>query len=291
MKRLGAFIVTFVLLLTIVAPVEALNQVAYTVQPGDTLFSVARRYGISVDALATANNLPTTAWLYVGQPLVIPGNDTTTPVTTPATGNQGYIVQPGDTLTTIAIRHGVTVSALASANGLLWNGWIYVGQRLLIPGSEPSAAPAPAPTTDGPYIVQPGDNLFRIALNHGVTVAALRAANGLLTDIIYVGQALKIPGQGAPAPGQGAAEPPSPPVINPGAGGEKWIDVNLTTQTVTAYAGQTPVYSALASTGMWGTPTVVGTYYIYAKYVSAPMSGPGYYLPNVPHIMYLYCGT
>jgi hypothetical protein len=65
--------------------------------------------------------------------------------------------------------------------------------------------------------------------------------------------------------------------------------VNLTTQTVTAYAGQTPVYSALASTGMWGTPTVVGTYYIYAKYVSAPMSGPGYYLPNVPHIMYLYC--
>jgi putative chitinase len=139
------------------------------------LFSVARRYGISVDALATANNLPTTC-LVVRRPTVgHPRKRHQTPVTTPATGNQGYIVQPGDTLTTIAIRHGVTVSALASANGLLWNGWIYVGQRLLIPGSEPSAAPAPAPTTDGPYIVQPGDNLFRIALNHGVTVAALRA--------------------------------------------------------------------------------------------------------------------
>jgi len=263
-------------------PAFAAREYDYTVQPGDTLFSIARRYGISVEALATANNLPATTWLYVGQSLVIPG-ETGNTASTPVSNASVYIVQPGDTLTTIAIRHGVTVNALASTNGLTWNGWIYIGQRLLIPGGEPSAAPTPLPTTEGPYIVQPGDNLFRIALNHGVTLAALRAANGLLTDIIYVGQALKIPGQGA-------TEAPIQPPVNPGYAGEKWIDVNLTTQTVTAYEGQTPVYSALASTGMWGTPTVVGTYYIYAKYVSAPMSGPGYYLPNVPNVMYFFKG-
>ncbi|HNT76103.1 MAG TPA: LysM peptidoglycan-binding domain-containing protein [Anaerolineae bacterium] len=283
MKRLAVFIMMLLVLLNITAPVGAASRVAYTVQPGDTLFSVARRYGISVEALATANGLPTTAWLYVGQPLVIPGTDTTTPVTTPGTDPQTYIVKPGDTLTTIAIRYRVTANALAFANGLTWHSWVYVGQRLLIPGGAPSAAPTPTPATDGPHIVQPGDNLFRIALKYGVTVAALRNANGLLSDTIYIGQALKIPGQGV-------TPPPSQPPVNPTTG-EKWIDVNLTTQTVTAYVGQTPVYSTLASTGLWGTPTVVGTYSIYAKYVSAPMSGPGYYLPNVPHIMYLYCGT
>ncbi len=72
--------------------------------------------------------------------------------------------------------------------------------------------------------------------------------------------------------------------------GEKWIDVNLTTQTIVAYQGQTPVYSTRASTGMWNTPTVVGTFRIYAKYVSTTMSGPDYYLTNVPHTMYFYRG-
>jgi LysM repeat protein len=69
-------------------------------------------------------------------------------------------------LTTIAIRHGVTVNALASANGLTWNGWIYIGQRLLIPAASHRLHRHPRPY-GWPYIVQPGDNLFRIALNHG----------------------------------------------------------------------------------------------------------------------------
>ena len=69
-----------------------------------------------------------------------------------------------------------------------------------------------------------------------------------------------------------------------------WRGFLLTTQRVTAYQGQTAVYSALASTGTWRTPTVVGTYQIYVKYRYTPMSGPGYYLPNVPHTMYFYRG-
>ncbi len=66
--------------------------------------------------------------------------------------------------------------------------------------------------------------------------------------------------------------------------------MNLSQQRITAYEGQTAVYSALVSTGLPGTPTVVGTFSIYVKYRYTPMSGPGYYLPNVPHTMYFYRG-
>jgi len=70
--------------------------------------------------------------------------------------------------------------------------------------------------------------------------------------------------------------------------GDRWIDVDLTNQMVYAYEGDVIVNSFLVSTGTWLTPTVTGEYKIYVKYRSAPMTGPGYYLPNVPYIMYFY---
>jgi lipoprotein-anchoring transpeptidase ErfK/SrfK len=70
--------------------------------------------------------------------------------------------------------------------------------------------------------------------------------------------------------------------------GDRWIDVDLTNQMVYAYEGDVIVNSFLVSTGTWLTPTVTGEYKIYVKYRSAPMRGPGYYLPNVPYIMYFY---
>lgn len=72
--------------------------------------------------------------------------------------------------------------------------------------------------------------------------------------------------------------------------GVRWIDVDLTHQMVYAYEGDVVVNSFVVSTGTWRTPTVTGQYKIYVKYRSAKMSGPGYYLPNVPYIMYFYKG-
>jgi lipoprotein-anchoring transpeptidase ErfK/SrfK len=72
--------------------------------------------------------------------------------------------------------------------------------------------------------------------------------------------------------------------------GERWIDVDLTNQRVYAYEGDVVVNSFIVSTGTWLTPTVTGKYKIYVKYRSASMSGPGYYLPDVPYIMYFYKG-
>jgi hypothetical protein len=71
---------------------------------------------------------------------------------------------------------------------------------------------------------------------------------------------------------------------------ERWIRIDLSQQRLYAYQGQRLVKKFVVSTGLWGTPTVTGTYRIYVKYRSAHMSGPGYYLPNVPYTMYFYKG-
>lgn len=72
--------------------------------------------------------------------------------------------------------------------------------------------------------------------------------------------------------------------------GEKWIEVNVTTQQVTAWEGNIPVMTFVASTGLPSTPTVLGEYHIYWKLRSALMVGPNYYLPDVPYTMYFYGG-
>ena len=71
-------------------------------------------------------------------------------------------------------------------------------------------------------------------------------------------------------------------------GGEHWIDVNLSQQRVYAYEGDTLMNSFVVSTGTWQTPTVTGKFRIWIKVLSQAMSGPGYYLPDVPYVMYFY---
>jgi len=87
-----------------------------------------------------------------------------------------------------------------------------------------------------------------------------------------------------------------PPATNlllahqPAYPGEKWIEVNVTTQQVTAWEGDVPVMNFVTSTGLPNTPTVLGEYNVYWKLESTLMSGPGYYLPDVPYTMYFYAG-
>jgi hypothetical protein len=77
----------------------------------------------------------------------------------------------------------------------------------------------------------------------------------------------------------------------PEPGGEgRWIDVDLSDQMTYAYEGNEIIQSFFVSTGTWMHPTITGQYYIYVKYEYADMAGPGYYLPNVPYVMYFYSG-
>jgi len=259
----------------------------YVVQPGDTLISIAARHGLTVSQLASMNSLGANAWVYVGQRLKVSGNASTpTQPAQPAPAASGtYIVRPGDTLIGIALRHGITASRLAATNGLYVTSWVYAGQQLKIPGQSSSPA-APSPATGGTYVVRPGDTLISIAVRHGVSVSHLAAANGLYVSAwVYVGQRLKIPGQGSTP----AVPNPAPAAPQPSGSG-KWIDVNLSAQSLIAYDGQTAVFNARVSTGIWRYPTVVGTFQVYVKYASTRMVGPGYNLPNVPWTMYFYRG-
>ncbi len=96
-----------------------------------------------------------------------------------------------------------------------------------------------------------------------------------------------------PTPTPSATPTPTPkPTTAPADKSEsgKWIEVDLSAQRLYAHEGQKTVLTAVVSTGTRYTPTVKGRFKIYAKYRSAPMSGPGYYLPNVPYTMYFYKG-
>jgi LysM repeat protein len=269
-----AALVSFVVLciLAVAVPAYASEPRSYTVRRGDTLHSIARQHGVSVRDLAAANGLSTTSWVYTGQRLVIPGD---TPSGSPSSSGV-YIVQRGDTLNRIARAHGVSLSGLAAANGLRTTSWVYTGQRLVIPGRSSSGTQSSGTA----YIVRRGDTLTNISRRQGVSVRDLAAANGLrTTSWVYVGQRLVIPGGSSGSP---------PPSDAPTEG--RWIDVNLSTQTLTAYEGRTPVYSAVVSTGRANTPTVVGQFRIWIKLRYDDMSGPGYYLRDVPYVMYFYRG-
>ncbi len=214
-----------------------------------------------------------------------------------AAASPSYIVVNwGDTLYSVAVRNGTTVAALVRANGLPNANFIYAGQRLVIPtGNAVPGAPAPVPALSaGVYTVVRGDTLATIAGRYGTTVAAIMRVNNLYNpNFIYTGQRLNVPGNPVPpAPPASSAPAPAPATGDsaPAPSTGRWIDINISTQTITAYEGNAPVKSVLVSTGVSWYPTPIGHYKIYMKLASQTMSGgvgaDAYYLPNVPWVMY-----
>jgi LysM repeat protein len=113
-------------------PPSAGHPGVHIVQPGENLFRIALRYGTTVDAIAKANNIINPWFIYVGQELMIPTGGGGMP-SPPGPGGQTYVVQPGDTLYSIAVRYDTTVQALMVANNLSNPNLIYVGQTLKVP--------------------------------------------------------------------------------------------------------------------------------------------------------------
>lgn len=154
----------------------------YTVQWGDTLYSIARRCGTTVDNIVRMNNIANPNSIRAGQQLTLSCAGSTTTVE--------HIVKAGENLFRIALMYNTTVEAIATANGIVNPSFIWVGQRLRIP--QGTGTP---PTGTGRYhVVQRGETLYSIALQYGTTAAAIAVANDLSNpNLIYPGQTLLIP--------------------------------------------------------------------------------------------------
>jgi LysM repeat protein len=225
-----------------------------------------------------------------------------------STGPVYHTVQRGETLASIARAYGVTWPDIAAANGLTDPNHIYGGQQLLIPsatGSTAAAAPAPVaavPVAAGPapapavttgtertHVVQAGEHLAAIARAYGISWPTIARANNITNpNQIYAGQVLIIP---AADDGMGGYSQPAalaPPAPSPTITSGKQVVVDLSDQRVYAYENGQLIRNVLVSTGLWGTPTVTGDFQIYVKYDAQLMTGPGYYLPGVPWVMYFY---
>ncbi|MAT99498.1 MAG: hypothetical protein CL608_20340 [Anaerolineaceae bacterium] len=161
----------------------------HTVAAGENLYRIGLKYGISWMTIANANNLANPNVLRVGQVLTLPGS--TDPGPTPSPGTETtYVVQPGDNLFRIGLKFGISWVQIAEANGLVNPNVISVGGELKIPVDAPGPSPAFS------HIVRPGETLFLISLQYGVSWPAIAEANNLTSPyVIYVGQTLEIPGR------------------------------------------------------------------------------------------------
>lgn len=205
-----------------------------------------------------------------------------------------HAVQPGDTLLDLTLFYGVSSHDLIALNQDLDGPTpIGSGQTVNVPVAFEVASELADATRNGPvtYVVQRGDTLFRIAARFNVGASAIAQANGIYNiDTIYAGQILTIPAEGEvvqplPPPASDPAEAPLPTLAE-----GKQIVVSLFQQRTYAYEKGVLLRQFVISSGLPGTPTVKGDFAVYLKYEAQDMSGPGYYLPNVPWVMYFYRG-
>lgn len=177
----------------------------HVVQAGETLTTIAARYGVNFLTLVEVNGIESPDTLAAGTELLIPGVGAPAAATgestaaTPASAGDDqasaafvtHIVQPNETLSTIAADYGVDAAALAAANNLANPNMLRAGQRLVIPGvTERQAIEARGIR----HIVKSGESLSQIAQTYGVTIEQIMAVNGLDDpNTIVVGQELLIP--------------------------------------------------------------------------------------------------
>lgn len=147
----------------------------YIVQKGDSLWSIANKFNMTVSELKNLNNL-TNNLLSIGQVLKIKDSSNN--------GKTTYTVQKGDSLWVIANKYGITTEELKSYNNLTSN-LLSIGQVLKIPQGKTS--------TKNIYIVKKGDSLWTIANRYNTTVEKIKVLNNLTSNLLSIGQQLKIP--------------------------------------------------------------------------------------------------
>lgn len=166
-----------------VSPTVTSSENTYTVKSGDTLWSIARNHGVSLDEVKSWNNLSSTL-IFVGQVLKFDGA-TSSQTTASNVGTTTYTVKAGDTLWSIARSSGMDLAELRKVNNLKDN-FIVIGQTLTLNGEVSSS------TNVALYTVKAGDTLYSLAKKNNTTVDSLKQTNSLSSDLIKVTQNLII---------------------------------------------------------------------------------------------------
>jgi membrane-bound lytic murein transglycosylase D len=180
--------------------VEKSEPSSYRVRKGDTLFSIARRHGTTVEHIKALNGLRGNS-LQAGQTLTLSGTriaesssaDLNIRTEATVTSTTTYKVRRGDTLGSIARAHGVTVDALKNANPKVKPSRLMVNQRIIIPGVISTDAGRPETTLASFHTVKQGESLWTIARMYGLSVAQMMKLNSLRrASVIQPGQRLKV---------------------------------------------------------------------------------------------------
>ena len=191
-RSLAALALAVVLPFPGLAPAAALANVV--VKPGETLSEIADRHGVSLTRLMQANGISNPNVITAGQSLRLPGSSTAAA----GSARGGSItVQPGDTLSDIADRQGVSLNQLMQANGITNPNMVVAGQKLVLPGSRrATAAAAPRALPTAPYTVKSGETLSEIADRFGTSTERLIKINGISNpNLVVAGTRLAIPGR------------------------------------------------------------------------------------------------
>ncbi|MCA9912291.1 MAG: LysM peptidoglycan-binding domain-containing protein [Anaerolineae bacterium] len=213
MLRKIALIVIFVLMLA--ATAQAQSETTYTVQPGDTITGIANAFDVTVDAILIRNGLISANNIRVGQQLIIPQGAVALPTT--------HVVQPGESLTDIAIRYNTTVEALTTTNIITTPNNLVPGQVLTLPAM---GGALPFATT---HVVDTGETLRTIAAQFGTTWEILAAYNNLANpNYIQAGMVISIPPAGY-----------VPPTTPPATGGPVVVQPTPVNITYVVQAGDT----------------------------------------------------
>jgi lipoprotein-anchoring transpeptidase ErfK/SrfK len=254
----------------------------YIVRPGDFLRKIARTCGFTYAELVNANpQIANPNRIYVGQAINLPGMEQEEPVE--AETAQAEDLVPG----TGAEPVRVSTNTAAALDPML---------------AEPEEPRTVSVEGDQVHTVVRGDTIGKIARKYGVTTNQIMFVNMNLLNpnVIHVGQKIIIPPADLEVPRDAwinnrinasvLTQQRAGVNYTPTSSDERWIHVDLATQTVHAYQGNEIVRSFIASTGKPSTPTVTGTYKVWIKLRSTDMRGPGYHLRNVPYVMYFYRG-
>ncbi|MEC0302112.1 C40 family peptidase [Terribacillus saccharophilus] len=295
------------------------DAASYKVQKGDSLWKIASKYDTSVNKLMKINGLKSSI-IFPNQVLQTSGSSSSSKTTTKKSSSSSssastYTVKSGDTLSGIASKHKISLSNLKKWNNI--SGYlIYPGDKLKVSagGSSSSSSNNSSSSNSGSsssssssssYKVKSGDSLWKIANNNGVSVANLKSWNNLSSDVIRVGQTLKINGKASS--GSSSSTKPATNTKVESASTSKSVDKLISvakTQLGKPYVwgGATTagfdcsgfIYYAFKNAGYDISRTSAEGYFNRSYYVSSPQPGDliffkGTYKAGISH-MGIYLG-